>query len=138
MLTSAILTLATATSAPHARFYERQARQYFDVWNTHDVTRLRPLLADGVTLRDWDIQASGADAVASANGIGVAAVHEWYAHFPYETARSDLYSMVATEQAPVRSGGGFGRYLYSTQLRQMFHKIFERQPRYLLQLGSRT
>ena len=68
MLTSAILTLATATSAPHARFYERQARQYFDVWNTHDVTRLRPLLADGVTLRDWDIQASGADAVASANG----------------------------------------------------------------------
>ena len=71
---------------------------------------------------------SASDAVASANGIGVAAVHEWYAHFPYETARSDLYSMVATEQAPVRSGGGFGRYLYSTQLRQMFHKIFERQP----------
>ena len=78
MLTSAILTLATAT-APHGGHprwvYERQARQYFDVWNMHDASRLRQLFADGATLRDWDIQASGADAVVSAN-------HKIFAAFP--------------------------------------------------------
>lgn len=52
-----------------------------------------------------------------------------YAHFPYETKRAELYEMVATEQAPSKACGGFGRYLYGTQLRQIFHQLFERQPR---------
>lgn len=47
---------------------EEAAKTYFKVWNAHDVTGLKSLFASSVTLRDWDIQASGADKVAAANG----------------------------------------------------------------------
>lgn len=75
-----------------------------------------------------ELSTSTACTAAGATSSDTAAVHEWYAHFPYETTRTDLYDMVATEHAPVKPGGGFGRYLYSTQLRQIFHNIFDRQP----------
>mmetsp|Transcript_131355 Transcript_131355/g.262103 ORF Transcript_131355/g.262103 Transcript_131355/m.262103 type:complete len:113 (-) Transcript_131355:75-413(-) len=44
------------------------AEKYFQVWNAHDVAGLRALLADNATLRDWDIEKSGGDDVAAANG----------------------------------------------------------------------
>ena len=41
---------------------------YFDTWNAHNVEGLRGLLDDGCSLRDWDIEKAGGDAVAAANG----------------------------------------------------------------------
>lgn len=43
------------------------ASRYFDVWNAHSAHDLRALLADGVTLRDWDVEKAGLTAVVQAN-----------------------------------------------------------------------
>ena len=66
----AVLALATATTDchPHARYYEKLAHTYFNTWNNHDVEGLRALFAEDVTLRDWNVEASGASKVAAANG----------------------------------------------------------------------
>ena len=74
MLLTSLFALATTTSAPHARYYEKLARVYFDTWNKHDLPGLRALLADDATLRDWDVEKAGADAVVRANGKIFAAV----------------------------------------------------------------
>lgn len=50
------------------------AQKYFAMWNAHDVPGLQALFAEGVTLRDWDIEKTGAAAVAEANGGIFAAV----------------------------------------------------------------
>jgi len=47
---------------------ESKATEYFNVWNKHDVEGLRALLAPEAVLRDWDVEVSGRDEVASANG----------------------------------------------------------------------
>ena len=44
------------------------ARKYFEVWNEHNANSLKDLFAPGVTLRDWDVEKSGAEEVAKANG----------------------------------------------------------------------
>jgi steroid delta-isomerase len=59
---------AVEGSARHARKYENLARSYFSVWNTHDAEALHSLLADNASLRDWDIDVSGASEVVKANG----------------------------------------------------------------------
>merc|ERR1712086_1211160 len=56
---------------------------------------------------------------------GANASDEWFAHFPYVSTRSDIYDFVATEGAK-DAGVGKNRpdnYLYSTQLRIIFHQI---------------
>ena len=63
-----LLALAASTSAAPARSYESLARTYFDAWNKHDLTALRPLFAETATLKDWDVEKSGADEVVQANG----------------------------------------------------------------------
>ena len=50
------------------------ATAYFATWNKQDVPGLRVLLDDACTLRDWDIEKKGGDAVAEANGGIFAAV----------------------------------------------------------------
>jgi hypothetical protein len=50
---------------------------------------------------------------------------EWFAHFPYPSPRRDIYDFVATD--------GAGKedpyyYLYSTQLRLVFHRLFSENP----------
>mmetsp|Transcript_75328 Transcript_75328/g.156934 ORF Transcript_75328/g.156934 Transcript_75328/m.156934 type:complete len:505 (-) Transcript_75328:185-1699(-) len=55
---------------------------------------------------------------------------EWFAHFPYEATQQEMYDFVATEGAK-EAGRGRNRphnYLYCTQLRLIFHKIFARSP----------
>eukprot|EP00928_Gymnodinium_smaydae_P014067 TRINITY_DN15099_c1_g1_i2.p1 TRINITY_DN15099_c1_g1~~TRINITY_DN15099_c1_g1_i2.p1 ORF type:complete len:511 (-),score=65.21 TRINITY_DN15099_c1_g1_i2:137-1609(-) len=55
---------------------------------------------------------------------------ECFAHFPYPSARADIYENVATNGA-LSAGRGKNRpqyYLYGTQLRSIFHKIFQAQP----------
>eukprot|EP00747_Dinoflagellata_sp_TGD_P207575 gnl/TRDRNA2_/TRDRNA2_81133_c0_seq1.p2 gnl/TRDRNA2_/TRDRNA2_81133_c0~~gnl/TRDRNA2_/TRDRNA2_81133_c0_seq1.p2 ORF type:complete len:110 (+),score=35.66 gnl/TRDRNA2_/TRDRNA2_81133_c0_seq1:158-487(+) len=47
---------------------EAAVMKYFEVWNAHDAEGLKALFAPEVTLRDWDIEKSGADEVAAANG----------------------------------------------------------------------
>ena len=74
MLLTSLFALATTTSAPHARYYEKLARVYFDTWNKHDLPGLRALLADDATLRDWDVEVAGRDAVVAANAKIFAAV----------------------------------------------------------------
>ena len=68
MLLTTLLALASSTSKPHVAQYEKLSRQYFKTWNSHDLVALRALFAADVTLRDWDLQASGASAVTKANG----------------------------------------------------------------------
>jgi len=63
--------------------------------------------------------------------VGGGGAAEWFAHFPYPSRRRDMYEFVATDGAK-DAGVGKNRpecYLYSTQLRLIFHKIFERSPR---------
>ena len=60
-----VLTVAASSSdaqaarGDHKKSMEAAARRYFDVWNAHDVTALRALLAPQATLRDWDIEKTG-------------------------------------------------------------------------------
>eukprot|EP01051_Picozoa_sp_SAG22_P009390 SAG22_NODE_781_length_7267_cov_28.189035_1_plen_399_part_10 len=76
-------------------------------------------------------------------GSGSTGHHEWYAHMPYPTDRAELYDMVATAPGS-GSGSGSGsnngaagaanndprrHHLYATQLRQIFHQLFARNPR---------
>ena len=56
------------SGTPGPTEYERLARRYFVAWNAHDVPGLRALLADDVTLVDWDIEKTGGDEVAAATG----------------------------------------------------------------------
>lgn len=56
---------------------------------------------------------------------------EWFAHFPYRCTRDDIYEFVATAGAK-DAGRGKDRplnYLYATQLRLIFHRIFDRSPK---------
>lgn len=65
---------AQAARGDHKKSIEAAARRYFEVWNTHDVSALQELLAPQATLRDWDIEKTGANEVARANGGIFAAV----------------------------------------------------------------
>jgi hypothetical protein len=47
---------------------EALATNYFAAWNEHDVAGIEAMLAPEATLRDWDIEKSGAKEVAAANG----------------------------------------------------------------------
>mmetsp|Transcript_92875 Transcript_92875/g.200800 ORF Transcript_92875/g.200800 Transcript_92875/m.200800 type:complete len:114 (-) Transcript_92875:53-394(-) len=47
---------------------EPLARKYFEVWNSQDLGELAKLFTPGATLRDWDIEKEGRDAVVEANG----------------------------------------------------------------------
>ena len=49
------------------RHYERLAHRYFQAWNAHDVSSLKGLFAESVTLRDWNGEHIGKVAVAAAN-----------------------------------------------------------------------
>lgn len=42
-------------------------QEYFSAWNTRDVEKLTNLFAENCTLKDWDIDVSGRDAVIEAN-----------------------------------------------------------------------
>jgi hypothetical protein len=57
-----------------AERFESLARAYFACWNTRDGAAVGKLFAADGTLRDWDIFASGAEAVGAANGGIFAAV----------------------------------------------------------------
>ena len=48
--------------------YTAVTNKYFEVWNSKDLKALRTLFADEATLRDWDVEKAGADAVVEANG----------------------------------------------------------------------
>lgn len=63
-----------ATRCLKAGCLKKNANRYFDVWNSHDVSKLRGLLAAEATLRDWDVEVTGGDAVAAANAKIFAAV----------------------------------------------------------------
>lgn len=43
------------------------ALKYFELWNTRNGESLRPILADNVTLQDWEITKSGIEDVIAAN-----------------------------------------------------------------------
>lgn len=43
------------------------ALKYFELWNTNSGESLRPVLADNVTLQDWEISKSGIEDVINAN-----------------------------------------------------------------------
>ena len=53
---------------------EAAARAYFEVWNTRSGEAVGALFAPDGTLRDWEIEAVGAAAVAAANAKIFAAV----------------------------------------------------------------
>ena len=59
VLTVAASGDAQAARGDHKKSIEAATRRYFDVWNAHDVTALRQLLAPQATLRDWDVEKSG-------------------------------------------------------------------------------
>ena len=46
---------------------KKAAMRYFEVWNQHDVPGLKSLLTAEATLRDWNVEKSGSEAVAKAN-----------------------------------------------------------------------
>ena len=46
---------------------KKAATRYFEVWNQHDVPGLKSLLTAEATLRDWNVEKSGSEAVAKAN-----------------------------------------------------------------------
>ena len=48
--------------------YPGLTAKYFEVWNSKDLGELRKLFAEGATLRDWDVEKSGAEEVVKANG----------------------------------------------------------------------
>ena len=48
--------------------YPGLTAKYFEVWNSKDLGELRKLFAEGATLRDWDVEKSGANEVVKANG----------------------------------------------------------------------
>lgn len=70
LLITALLAVGTA---PSAQQYETAARRYFETWNAHDVTGMRPLFAATATLKDWDLEKSGADEIVKANSAIFAA-----------------------------------------------------------------
>lgn len=43
------------------------AHTYFDYWNARDLDGLKRIFTPNVTLKDWEIEVSGADAVVAAN-----------------------------------------------------------------------
>ncbi len=43
------------------------ALKYFELWNTNKGENLREILADNVTLQDWEISKSGIEDVVAAN-----------------------------------------------------------------------
>ena len=65
---------SVAAARSEHRQLRKNAMRYFEVWNNHDVPGLKSLLATEATLRDWDVEAKGDDAVAAANAKIFAAV----------------------------------------------------------------
>ena len=59
VLTVAASGDAQAARGDHKKIIDAAARRYFEVWNTHDVSALRALLAPQATLRDWDVEKTG-------------------------------------------------------------------------------
>jgi len=55
---------------------------------------------------------------------------EWFAHMPYPTTRSDMLDFVSHAGAGQDKAGQANArfYLYSTQLRLIFHQLFQRTP----------
>ena len=72
MLVSSVILLLIPVSAnaPHVKHYERLARSYFSAWNAHSSVRLADLLAEDASLRDWNVEKRGRDAVVEAN-VGI-------------------------------------------------------------------
>ena len=53
---------------------EAKARDYFTAWNTHSGAAIAAFFASGATLRDWEVEAHGADKIGEANAKIFAAV----------------------------------------------------------------
>ena len=70
LISTLLIVAAPVVPAPHVRHYERLARAYFSAWNSHQAARLSDLLAEGCSLRDWNVQAAGREAVVEAN-VGI-------------------------------------------------------------------
>ena len=67
-------TKSKASHCVKAGCLKKNALRYFETWNLHDVTRLKDLFAAEATLRDWDVEVAGRDAVVAANAKIFAAV----------------------------------------------------------------
>ena len=67
-------TKAQASHCVKAGCLKKNALRYFETWNLHDVSRLKDLFAAEATLRDWDVEVAGRDAVVAANAKIFAAV----------------------------------------------------------------
>ena len=111
MLATTLFVLATSAAAPqrHAHYYERLARTYFEVWNSHDVNGLLALFAPDVTLRDWDVHKTGAAAVAKANGNIFAAVPN--IHIDVESVHVSEHTRTAACEILVRLNNANGEVL---------------------------
>jgi hypothetical protein len=67
-------TKSQASHCVKAGCLKKNALRYFDTWNLHDASRLKGLFAAEATLRDWDVEVAGRDAVVAANAKIFAAV----------------------------------------------------------------
>ena len=67
-------TKSQASHCVKAGCLKKNALRYFETWNLHDVGRLKDLFAAEATLRDWDVEVAGRDAVVAANAKIFAAV----------------------------------------------------------------
>ena len=67
-------TKSQASHCVKAGCLKKNALRYFETWNLHDVSRLKDLFAAEATLRDWDVEVAGRDAVVAANAKIFAAV----------------------------------------------------------------
>lgn len=66
-MSSDLSALPTGGDLRHALLTELTT-QYFQVWNTHSGSDVGALFTESGTLRDWDIEVQGAQAVGEANG----------------------------------------------------------------------
>tara|TARA_R110000796_G_scaffold146299_2_gene263016 strand:+ start:9982 stop:10317 length:336 start_codon:yes stop_codon:yes gene_type:complete len=55
---------------------ERQARDYFDIWNSKDIEKLKLILSKNVVLEDWEVSANGIDDVLRVNQAIFDAIEE--------------------------------------------------------------
>ena len=71
---TALLALIVSTAiAPHPHHFEKLATTYFETFNKHDVPALRAMWADNGSLRDWEVEKTGADQIANFLSAGFAA-----------------------------------------------------------------
>ena len=94
-----VSALPSAPAASHSKHYEKLARAYFRAWNDHDSASLSTLLAESASLRDWNVEKQGRQAVVDAN------VDIWKAvpkiaidiHEIHVAERAKLYTVVTCE-----------------------------------------